>query len=81
MGAVKKGFPPPFLQGKGTEDIGNYANTRLTYLDIPNIHSVRESFESLKTVCLSSTSAKWLSALENTQWLTYISLILKVSGV
>ncbi|CAI8000495.1 Myotubularin-related protein 1 [Geodia barretti] len=65
------------IMGKGTEDITNYPNTRLTYLDIPNIHAVRESFESLKTLCLSSTSDKWFSALENTQWLNYISLILK----
>lgn len=68
-------------QGKGTEDISYYPNTRLTYLDIPNIHAVRESYEGLKSVCLSSTSDKWLSALENTQWISYISLILKVDDV
>jgi hypothetical protein len=67
------------IMGKGTEDITNYPNTKLTYLDIPNIHAVRESFESLKTLCLSSTSDKWFSALESTQWLNYISLILKVA--
>lgn len=48
------------------------------YLDIPNIHAVRESYEALKALVFSSSSNKWLSNLENTQWLAYISLILKV---
>ena len=48
------------------------------YLDIPNIHSVRESYEAVRTLCLSNESTKWYSALENTQWLSNLSLIIKV---
>ena len=68
-------------QGKGTEDISHYARARLTHLDIPNIHAVRESYEALRSVCLSTVSGKWHSALESTQWLNYISVILKVRRV
>ena len=67
-------------QGKGTEDVSHYARTRLTHLDIPNIHAVRESYEALRAICLSTISSKWHSALESTQWLNYISVILKVRG-
>ena len=66
------------LQGKGTEIITGYPRAKLQYLAIPNIHAVRESYDSLRTLCLSMTSGKWHSALENTQWLNYLSLILKV---
>ena len=68
-------------QGKGTEDISHYARARLTHLDIPNIHAVRESYEALRSVCLSTVSGKWHSALESTQWLNYVSVILKVRTV
>ena len=39
---------------------------------------MRDSYEALRSLCLSPASVKWLSALENTQWINYISLILKV---
>ena len=48
------------------------------YLDIPNIHTVRDSYDGVKALALSTNSSKWLSTLENTQWLEYISLILRV---
>ena len=66
-------------QGKGTEIITGYPRAKLQYLAIPNIHAVRESYDSLRSLCLSMTSSKWHSSLENTQWLNYLSLILKVS--
>ncbi len=66
-------------QGKGTENVTHYPRAKLTYLDIPNIHSVRESYDSLRSLCLSGESNKWHSSLENTQWLNFISLIIKVS--
>ena len=68
----------PSSQGKGTEIITHYPRAKLAYLDIPNIHAVRESYDALKSLCLSSTSGKWLSSLEGTQWINYISLLIKV---
>jgi hypothetical protein len=67
-----------YIQGKGTEIITGYPRAKLQYLAIPNIHAVRESYDSLRSLCLSMTSSKWHSSLENTQWLNYLSLILKV---
>lgn len=67
------------IMGKGTEDVSRYADCKLVHLNIPNIHAVRESLEQLRLVCNSPANSKWLSSLENTQWLFYISLILKGS--
>ena len=69
-----------YIQGKGTEDVSRYMDCKLVYLDIPNIHAVRDSYDNVRTLVLSSSNSKWLSNLENTQWLNYISLILKVSN-
>ncbi|KAL5475348.1 hypothetical protein EMCRGX_G025149 [Ephydatia muelleri] len=67
------------FMGKGTEDVSRYAHTTLTYLDIPNIHVMRESYDALRQVCLSHSSLKWHSAIESTQWLNHLSLLLKGS--
>lgn len=68
------------LQGKGTEDtINRYQGCQLLFLDIPNIHAVRDSLYRLQGVCESSAQKKWLSHLESTQWLAYITSILKVN--
>ena len=69
------------MQGKGTENVSRYKEATLLYLDIPNIHAVRESFDGLRSLCLSPASDKWFSLLEGTQWLAYVSLILKVLHV
>lgn len=66
------------LKGKGTEDtINRYQGCQLLFLDIPNIHAVRDSLYRLQGVCESSAQKKWLSHLESTQWLAYITSILK----
>ena len=67
------------LQGKGTEDtVNRYQGCQLLFFDIPNIHAVRDSLYRLQGVCESSAQKKWLSHLESTQWLAYITCILKV---
>ena len=38
------------LQGKGSEDSGYYANASLFFSNIPNIHKVRDSFNSMMTI-------------------------------
>lgn len=68
------------IKGKGTEDITNrYIGCRLIYLNIANIHAMRESFDKLTVACESITDKKWLSQLESTQWLQYLKSILKVT--
>ena len=66
-----------FHQGKGTEDIERYPGCKLTFLNIPNIHAVRDSLERLQTACKTSEK-KWFSQLEASGWMAYISLILQV---
>ena len=51
----------------------------MLFLDIPNIHAVRDSLYRLQGVCESSAQKKWLSHLESTQWLAYVTSILKVN--
>lgn len=66
------------LKGKGTEDIVNrYQGMRLMYLDIANIHAMRDSIDKLFSVCDSVQENKWYSQLESTQWLLHIRSVLK----
>lgn len=66
------------LKGKGTEDIVNrYHGMKLLFLDIANIHAMRDSIDKLQTVCESVQENKWLSQLESTQWLSHIRSVLK----
>ncbi|CAB3988741.1 myotubularin-related 2-like isoform X3 [Paramuricea clavata] len=64
------------LKGKGTEDIDRYPGCKLTFLNIPNIHAVRDSLEKLQTACQTS-ERKWFSQLEASGWMAYIALILQ----
>jgi myotubularin-related protein 1/2 len=39
------------MMGKGTEKIENYENARLVFMDIDNIHAVRDSMDRLMRLC------------------------------
>eukprot|EP00794_Sanderia_malayensis_P018024 gene18024-19829_t len=65
------------LKGKGTEDVNRYKGCKLLFLDIANIHAMRESIDKLQFVCEGRTEDKWLSQLESTQWLTHISNVMR----
>ena len=67
-------------QGKGTEDVNRYRDCKLLYLDIANIHSMRDSIDKLQLVCEGTAENKWLSQLESTQWLTHMSNVIRVSN-
>lgn len=46
---------------------------KLNFLEIPNIHVMRESLRKLKDVVYPSIDeAHWHSAIEQTHWLEYI---------
>lgn len=55
-----------------------YQNVELTFLDIHNIHVMRESFRKLKEICFPAMDddKNWFSALDNTYWLKHIKCIL-----
>lgn len=64
-------------RGGGYESEDFYQNAEVVYLDIPNIHIVRESWKKLKDLCYPGTNEqKWHSNLEATQWLDHIRAIL-----
>ena len=70
------------VKGKGYEDTKSYKNCELFFLDIENLHHVRESHKKLLNLCTNSEllNNKWLSSLEGTLWLEIISLILIASS-
>ncbi|XP_046565750.1 myotubularin-related protein 2-like [Haliotis rubra] len=64
-------------KGGGYENEDAYQNAELSFLDIHNIHVMRESLRKLKEVCFPTIDeAHWLSSIESTHWLEHIKQIL-----
>lgn len=64
-------------KGGGYESEDAYQNAELVFLDIHNIHVMRESLRKLKELCFPTMEeARWLSAVESTYWLKHIKCIL-----
>ena len=56
------------MNGGGYETENNYENVDLFFLDIHNIHVMRESLRKVKEVCFPVIDdQKWLSNVDNTQ--------------
>ncbi|XP_076344806.1 phosphatidylinositol-3,5-bisphosphate 3-phosphatase MTMR3-like isoform X3 [Tachypleus tridentatus] len=69
-------------KGGGCECPEYYPNCEIKFLNLANIHSIRKSFHSLRILCMLSTAQEtWLSSLENTRWLHYISDLLNAALV
>lgn len=62
--------------GGGYEFESYYTNTKVEFMGIENIHSIRESFRSLFRLINSDDTGNWLSKLEATSWMKHISTIL-----
>lgn len=60
------------MKGKGMENMAHYEHTKLNFLDMANIHAVRESFEKVTAMCSSSSSSKWETRMEQSGWLTHV---------
>uniref|UniRef100_A0A667XIF4 Myotubularin related protein 1a n=1 Tax=Myripristis murdjan TaxID=586833 RepID=A0A667XIF4_9TELE len=61
----------------GYESESFYPNVELNFLEIPNIHVMRESLRKLKDVVYPTIDeAHWHSAVDQTHWLEYIRLLL-----
>lgn len=64
-------------KGGGYESEDAYQNVELIFLDIHNIHVMRESLRKLKEICFPATDdQKWLSAVDSTLWLKHIKCVL-----
>lgn len=68
-------------KGAGYENTEIYENTELLFMNIPNIHVIRESYRKLRDCCFpASDDPKWYSKAEDTRWLEYIKLILQTTA-
>lgn len=67
-------------KGGGYESEDAYQNAELVFLDIHNIHVMRESLRKLKEIVYPSIEeTHWLSNLESTHWLEHIKVSLPAS--
>lgn len=65
------------MKGGGYESEDAYQNAELIFLDIHNIHVMRESLRKLKDVVYPNIEdSHWLSNLESTHWLEHIKVSL-----
>ncbi|XP_078680915.1 phosphatidylinositol-3,5-bisphosphate 3-phosphatase MTMR3-like [Branchiostoma floridae x Branchiostoma belcheri] len=66
-------------KGGGCECPEYYPNCEVQFMGLANIHSIRKSFQTVRALCSSQPSdqANWLSALESTKWLQYLSQLMK----
>ncbi|KII69491.1 Myotubularin-related protein 2 [Thelohanellus kitauei] len=59
--------------GGGVEDTKNYNNSVRSFINIENIHVMRESYQKLRVLCTNDyRSLNWMTILENTKWLDHI---------
>ncbi|XP_034233859.1 myotubularin-related protein 2 isoform X1 [Thrips palmi] len=64
-------------KGGGYESEDAYQNAELFFLDIHNIHVMRESLRKLKELCFPNIEeSRWLSGIEGTYWLKHIKYVL-----
>ncbi|XP_033631401.1 myotubularin-related protein 2-like isoform X1 [Asterias rubens] len=64
-------------KGGGYENEDTYQNAEVIFLDIHNIHVMRESLRKLKDICYPSIDDHhWLSNLEATHWLEHVKMVL-----
>jgi myotubularin-related protein 1/2 len=63
--------------GYGYENTSNYPGCSIQFCNIGNIHAVRDSYQKLSQICLSTVAAdiQFASQVEDTKWLSHIRLI------
>ncbi|XP_064392671.1 myotubularin-related protein 4-like isoform X2 [Halichondria panicea] len=67
-------------KGGGCECTDYYPNCEIFYKGLPNIHTVRKSFQQLRTTLISEDQTNYLSSMEGTQWLSYLCQLLSVAS-
>lgn len=65
------------VNGGGSENEDIYQSAELCFLDIQNIHVMRESLRKLRDICFPVIDDnRWLSNVDNTNWLHHLHCIL-----
>ncbi|CAN7976590.1 unnamed protein product, partial [Ixodes persulcatus] len=69
-------------KGGGCECPEYYPNCEVQFMSLANIHTIRKSFHMVRTLCSSAADqSSWMSTLESSKWLLYLSGLLKASLV
>jgi myotubularin-related protein 1/2 len=63
--------------GGGVENVNHYDNTELHFLNIENIHAIRESWTAMMIGLNNVNPSRYLSAVEKSGWLEHVSLLLQ----
>lgn len=63
-------------QKGGFESTSFYGNCILEFLDIANIHLVRDSYEKLKKAVIGKEKANFYSGVADSKWFDHMSTIL-----
>ena len=67
-------------RGGGVECREYYPNAEIQFMNLANIHSIRKSFQSLRSLCHSPPDqTSWFQALDSTKWLHHMSGLLQAS--
>ncbi|RQM23492.1 hypothetical protein B5M09_004192 [Aphanomyces astaci] len=68
-------------KGYGVESSLRYKQATVEFMNIPNIHTMRDSAKKLKHLSLSLTcdNLNWYADVEETKWLYYLRLTLKAT--
>ena len=69
------------VTGHGFELNSAYPNSHLTFMNISNIHAMRDSLNKVTKECqgLNSSDLNFSSNIEDTKWLLYVKLTLQAS--
>ena len=67
-------------RGGGVECPEYYLNAEIQFMNLANIHSIRKSFQALRSLCHAPPDqTSWFQALDSTKWLHHMSGLLKAS--
>jgi hypothetical protein len=61
------------VKGKGFEHSAYYSNCKMHFMNIPNIHKIRTSYEALKGI---TGKEDFLILLHNSKWMNYMKAVL-----
>ncbi|OQS07272.1 alpha-1,3-mannosyltransferase [Thraustotheca clavata] len=65
--------------GKGTESSTNYRGAKVTFMNMDNIHAVRNSFQGLVSAFDPLSDDNFLAKVESSGWLKHVRLVLRGS--
>ena len=71
--------------GKGTENAANYVGANIIFMNIDNIHAIRQSFHAISSIfsieaALSNDeSSSFMSKIDNSGWLKHVRLVIRAA--